>query len=116
MGVGQAQKLDELGTAVALPHQAQNLAAPEIDARQQAPGAMADVFMIAPQAGVLARDGRQVGGRVLDRLHPRLLIVRQHRDQLRGSAQLVPDLDLLVDVQDLMMDYPAPHKNTLRPI
>jgi hypothetical protein len=28
----------------------------------------------------------------------------------------VPDLDLLVDVQDLMMDYPAPHKNTLRPI
>ena len=62
---------------------------------------MADVFTIAPQVGVLARDGRQVGSYVLDRLHPRLLIATQHRVQLRGSAQLVPDLDLLVDVQHL---------------
>src|SRR5215472_5804249 len=101
MGVRQAQEFDEFGTAMTVAHQTQDLSIPQIDARQQGQRAMADVLMIAAHRRVLAGYRRPVRSGVLQGLDPRLLVVRQHRRQLRGNTHRVPDLHLLVHMQNL---------------
>jgi hypothetical protein len=102
LGVRQAQKVDELGTPVAVAHQAQHLSAPEINTRQQRQRTVADVLRVAAQPGMLAGYRGQVRGGALQDLNPRLLIVRQHRRQLRRSTRLMPKVPSPIDVQHLL--------------
>src|SRR5215469_18717954 len=76
--VRQAQKFDELGTAMALAHQTQHLPAPQVKARQQRQRAVADELMITTQRRMLTGYRRQVPSSVLQGLNPRLVIVSQH--------------------------------------
>ena len=52
-----------------------NLAGEQVDPRQQAQRPETLVFMVARDAGMLARDRRQVRRRVGDRLDARLLVI-----------------------------------------
>ena len=67
-----------------------NLSREQVDARQQAQCPMPLVFVIARDAGMLARYRRQVRRRIGNRLDARLLVVTDERDVGRGLAPPPP--------------------------
>src|SRR5215813_8818984 len=59
-GIEQLEELDELSAAMAVPDQGMDLPGEEINPGQQAERAMALVLMIAREARIGARHGRQI--------------------------------------------------------
>jgi hypothetical protein len=72
--MSRRRELDEFAAAVPVFDEGVNLTSEQIDAGQQADGAVALVFVIACEGRMQAGYGRQVWGRSRDRLDPRLLI------------------------------------------
>jgi hypothetical protein len=79
-GIEPLEEADELAGAMPILDTGMDLPGQRIDARKQAQRAMALVFVVAREALVDARFGRQVGCGVADRLDARLLIVGNDRD------------------------------------
>ena len=105
VGIEPRQQPDELEAAVTVLHGREDVARVEVDPGQDRHGAMADVFVVAPDALRLARDRRQVGCRQSKCLDPRLLIDADGVDRIgpvlvTGSLGL--DRDVPVDHQDLV--------------
>ena len=72
-GVEPLQESDELARSMSFFDAGVHDPRHKIDAGEQAQRSAADIFVIARDARMAARDGRQVRGRRSDRLHPRLL-------------------------------------------
>jgi len=70
-GIEKLKELNELVASMAVPDQGVNLTGKQIDARQQADRAVTFVFMIAREFRMGAGFGRQIRGRVGDRLDTR---------------------------------------------
>jgi hypothetical protein len=76
--IGSVEKLeefDELAAAVAILDQGVDLASNEVDAGQQADGAVALIFVLTRESRMEAGLGRKVRGGRGDGLDPRLLVV-----------------------------------------
>jgi hypothetical protein len=80
---------DEFARAMALFDAGVNLSCEQVDTCQQAQRPMALVFMLAGDARVLARDRRQIGRCVGDRLDAWLLVIRDERDVGSGLVRRI---------------------------
>src|SRR5713226_9157777 len=81
------QQGNELYAAMTLFHTGDYVAVVEIQRRQNGPGPIPDVLVIARDGGILARYRRQVRRGLSDRLHAGLFIYR-NRDHRRRRAAL----------------------------
>jgi hypothetical protein len=69
------EEFDEFATAMAVPDQGMDFPGEKIDAGEQRDGAMALVYVIAREALMCARCGRQVRRRIGDRLNAELFVI-----------------------------------------
>src|SRR3984885_6358368 len=74
-GIEKLEEFDEFAAAVAILDQGVDLAGEQIDAGQQADGAVALVFIIAREGRMHAGFGRQIRCRRRDRLDTGLLVM-----------------------------------------
>ena len=81
-GVEQLEEFDEFAAAMPILGQRMDLAGDEVDAGQQADGAVALIFMLTCEGCMDARFGRQIQGRCRDRLDTRFLVVRDDRHRV----------------------------------
>ena len=97
------EQLGEFQTAMALFDAGVDLSCQQIQARQEAQGAVALVFVVPAVAGVLPRHGRKVWCYFANGLDPWLFVQGQYRHQLAlVSLGLVATLELFL--QDLSLD------------
>jgi len=105
-GIEKIEEFDEFAAAEAILDQGVDLAGEQIDAGQQADGAVALVFIIAREGRMDAGFGRQIRCRRCDRLDTGLLVIGNDRHRivrllLRSGRGLLDNLDLAVDAQNL---------------
>src|SRR6201998_3790193 len=82
-GIEKLEEFDELAAAVAISHEAIDLAGEQINPSQQAERAMTFVLMIAREGRMNVRHGWQIRRRRSDDLDARLLVVGDDRCRLR---------------------------------
>src|SRR5215472_1152194 len=103
-GIEKLEELDELAAAVTISDQGMDLAAEQINSRQQTERAMASVFVVTGEAGVDTRRGGQIRRSRRDSLDSRLFVIRDDRCPLtrlpRFSRGLFQNLDLAIDTQN----------------
>jgi len=105
-GVEELEQFDEFAAAMTVPDEGVNLPGEQINAGQQTDRAVAFVLMIACEGRMPARLGRQVRGRVGDRLNTGLLVIRDDshciaRLLFRGGRRLLDEFHLAIDAQNL---------------
>ena len=104
--VDEFEKFNELAAAMAVANQGMHLPGHEIDPGEQADRAVALVFVVAREACMPTRLGRQIRTCRCDRLDARLLIIRDDCDLfvwlvLRRGRDLLEDFHLAIDTQHL---------------
>jgi hypothetical protein len=103
-GVKNLEEFDEFAAAVAVSRQGMDFPGEKIDAGQQRDGARALLFVIAREALMCARCGRQVRRRVGDRLNAGLFVVGYDRHRIArrlfgGGRSLLDEFHLAIDAQ-----------------
>src|SRR5664279_691553 len=99
------QQPDELQAAVTVLHAGEDVARVEVDPGQDRHGAMADVFVVAPEGSGLARDWRQIRRGQSECLDTRLLVDADGVDRIGPvlvNDSLGVDRDVPIHHQDLV--------------
>jgi hypothetical protein len=102
-GVGKLEEFDEFAAAMAIPDQGMDLAGDEVDASQQADGAVAFIFLLACEGRMHAGHGWQVWSRRFKGLNARFFVVRNDRYRidwlLLRCRRLFQDFHLAINAQ-----------------